>query len=153
MENYDFNRETHYTASAFIIQNQRVLLLKQKKWPLYWVMPGGHVNDDELPHEAIIREVLEETGLKIELLEKKDDVESPIATLLPLPHHLLLVPCRDKRDVSFIYTARVIGGKLELNQESQDGHWFSRNELETDARVGPATRFYGIKILQERSEL
>jgi 8-oxo-dGTP pyrophosphatase MutT (NUDIX family) len=52
------------TASGFLVDNERVLLIKHKKLG-FWLAPGGHIDDDELPHQAAEREFWEETGLKV----------------------------------------------------------------------------------------
>ena len=36
-----------------------------RKFPNAWVMPGGHVELGESLEEALIREIHEETGIKI----------------------------------------------------------------------------------------
>lgn len=59
------NPKKHFTASALIIENKKVLLLFHKKLGV-WLYPGGHIEDYENPEEALFREVKEETGLKIE---------------------------------------------------------------------------------------
>jgi 8-oxo-dGTP pyrophosphatase MutT (NUDIX family) len=44
-----------------------------------WLPPGGHIERNELPDDAAVREVFEETGVKIELVgERREDVEDPI---------------------------------------------------------------------------
>ncbi|MFH2118361.1 MAG: NUDIX domain-containing protein, partial [Candidatus Paceibacterota bacterium] len=45
----------------------KVLLIKHKKLG-FWLAPGGHIEDDELPHQAAEREVWEETGLKVKAI-------------------------------------------------------------------------------------
>lgn len=52
------------TASGFLVHNGKVLLIKHKKLG-FWLAPGGHTEDDELPHQAAEREFWEETGLKV----------------------------------------------------------------------------------------
>jgi ADP-ribose pyrophosphatase YjhB (NUDIX family) len=75
----------HLTASAVVIANGHALLIHHKRIGA-WLPPGGHVEDDELPHEAVIREVLEETGVEIEILsESLPDTKDPDAFLLPSP--------------------------------------------------------------------
>ena len=61
-----------YTLIAHLFHEKKLLLLKQER-SKFWLLPGGHIEDNELPHEAAIREVLEETGLTIELLQKPDE--------------------------------------------------------------------------------
>ena len=127
----------------------KVLLLKQEK-SKYWLLPGGHIDDNELPHEAAIREVKEETGLDIELLQKPDEkARTAIATPLPCPHHAQLLPCRDKKDVSLYYTARVIGGELKIDSESKEAKWFTKEEILNTPEVGPNMKYYATMILDE----
>lgn len=52
----------HVTASAIVTGPQGVLLHLHKRLGI-WLQPGGHVEPDELPWDAAVRETLEETGL------------------------------------------------------------------------------------------
>ena len=77
--------DQHLTASAVVIANAHALLIHHKRIGA-WLPPGGHVENDELPHEAVIREVLEETGVAVEILsESLPDTKDPDAFLLPSP--------------------------------------------------------------------
>lgn len=61
----------HTTASMVIIDpsTAQVLLVLHKATGK-WVFPGGHVDENEAPHEAAIREVGEETGLTVTLMSR-----------------------------------------------------------------------------------
>lgn len=50
----------------------RILLIKRGTavFKGYWALPGGRVNAGETARQAIIREVEEETGLRVEILRK-----------------------------------------------------------------------------------
>jgi 8-oxo-dGTP pyrophosphatase MutT (NUDIX family) len=49
-----------------------------------WLPPGGHIERDELPDDAALREVFEETGLRVELVgERREDVSDPVQLYRP----------------------------------------------------------------------
>lgn len=56
-----------FTVAVFVIHDHHTLLHPHRKLGI-WLPPGGHIEPNELPDEAAIREVLEETGLHVELL-------------------------------------------------------------------------------------
>jgi 8-oxo-dGTP pyrophosphatase MutT (NUDIX family) len=58
----------HITGSALVVGPRGVVLHKHKKLGI-WLQPGGHVDPDETPAEAAVRESAEETGLPIELVD------------------------------------------------------------------------------------
>jgi len=66
----------HKSASSviYLIENGeiKIVLLKKKNGP--WVLPKGHIEENELPEKAALREAQEETGLEngriIKLLQK-----------------------------------------------------------------------------------
>ena len=150
MESYDFSRPIHYTATVFVIHEKKLLLLKQDKSP-YWLLPGGHIEDNELPHEAAVREVFEEPGLKVKLLQKPDKkAKTNIASPLPMPIAVQLLPCRDKKDISFYFTANVISGELKIDSESKQAKWFTLEEIQSNPEVGPNTKYYATKLLNEK---
>ena len=147
METYNFSRPIHYTATVFVIHDKKLLLLKQDRSP-FWLLPGGHIEDNELPHEAAIREVFEETGLTVELLQTPDEkARTKIATPLPIPIAVQLLPCRDKKDVAFYFTAKVLSGELKIDSESKQAKWFTLKEILSDTEVGPNTKYYASNLL------
>ena len=44
-----------------------------RKFPWAWVMPGGHIEQGETLEQSVIREIEEETGIKIEYKENGGD--------------------------------------------------------------------------------
>jgi ADP-ribose pyrophosphatase YjhB (NUDIX family) len=55
------------TAGALVVRDGRVLLVQRAMEPGRgkWDIPGGFMEPDELPQEAAIRELREETGLAV----------------------------------------------------------------------------------------
>ncbi len=56
---------THVTASAIVVGPRGLLLHRHKRLGI-WLQPGGHIDDDEAPEAAALREVREETGIPVE---------------------------------------------------------------------------------------
>src|SRR5206468_6177376 len=56
------------TVAVFVVHEGAGLLHWHRKLGR-WLPPGGHVEPDELPDEAAVRETLEETGVRVEVLE------------------------------------------------------------------------------------
>ena len=56
-----------FTVAVFVIAQGRVLLQWHRKLSR-WLPPGGHIEPGELPDDAAVREVMEETGQTIRLI-------------------------------------------------------------------------------------
>jgi 8-oxo-dGTP pyrophosphatase MutT (NUDIX family) len=56
-----------FVVAIFVVWQNQVLLHTHPKLGLV-LPPGGHIEKNELPDEAALRETLEETGLQIELI-------------------------------------------------------------------------------------
>ena len=50
-----------------VIKRTEIKRGKLNSYPLYWDIPGGMVEDNELPRDAAVRETKEEVGLDVEI--------------------------------------------------------------------------------------
>lgn len=57
----------HFTVTAFVSAEQRTLLHWHRKNRM-WLPPGGHIEPDEDPYQAALREAEEEIGFPVVLL-------------------------------------------------------------------------------------
>ena len=56
--------ERRLRACGAILRGDTILMVQHcHDWGTYWTLPGGGVEASETPTQAVIREVLEETGL------------------------------------------------------------------------------------------
>jgi 8-oxo-dGTP pyrophosphatase MutT (NUDIX family) len=73
----------HFTVAVFVVHDRRVLLHYHRKLSR-WLPPGGHIEDDELPDEAAVREVLEETGIHAQLVGARGlPIDDPRQLVVP----------------------------------------------------------------------
>jgi 8-oxo-dGTP pyrophosphatase MutT (NUDIX family) len=69
---YSVRKVKMAVCMAIFDSDNEILLTRRaarmKIFPKAWVMPGGHLDPDESLEEGVIREIVEETGVKIETL-------------------------------------------------------------------------------------
>lgn len=122
-----------FTATAYIVKDNKVLLLYHAKHQK-WLPPGGHIEPNETPVEAVKREVLEETGLGIEIIKQENVwVSEWNASSFERPYLCLLenIPAYKDRvehqHMDFIYVARPNG--KSVNSLPENCQWFSLEDL------------------------
>ncbi len=120
-----------FTATTFVVHEDRTLLLLHRKLGR-WFPPGGHIEPHELPHDAAVREVFEESGLHVALLSQASALGN--VAVLPQPHCLLLEQISaDHQHIDLIYFASVCGGELAHSErEAGAARWFSWDDLAGD---------------------
>ncbi len=59
-----------FTVAVLVVLNGHILLHWHRKLGR-WLPPGGHIEPNELPDEAAVRETLEETGIEICLVGER----------------------------------------------------------------------------------
>ena len=121
----------HFTATTFVVYKQKTLLHLHRSLKM-WLPPGGHIDRDELPHVAAIREVKEETGLDVELIHTAPTIHSENAQEIPGPRHLLLENINPfHQHIDMIYFARASSFDVTPDAgESVELRWFTIEELE-----------------------
>jgi ADP-ribose pyrophosphatase YjhB (NUDIX family) len=63
------NKLIDYTVETFVVYNNKVLLRFHDKYNV-WLSVGGHVELNENPNQAAVREVKEEVGLDVVLFDQ-----------------------------------------------------------------------------------
>ncbi len=144
----------HFVASAYIVRDDRVLLVHHRKIQL-WLPPGGHVEEFEDPVTAVHREVKEETGLEVSLFSAEDYREGSNDTVrvLPLPHHLQVERIAEgpHHHIDLVYFCKALPGDAVKNAESTDLRWFSRADL-TDPTLDSNVRYFATLALDTLSK-
>lgn len=124
--------EKHFCVSVHIYDREKkqFLLIKHKKLGK-WLQPGGHIELNESPEEAALREVYEETGLKVQLVGNRIPREEDY--ILPLAIQKNKIK-EDHIHIDFVYGAIPIDNQnLVLNEIETDGiQWFTLQEILND---------------------
>ena len=68
---YTPDMKTDLVVAGYLFHNNKVLLIHHKKLDI-WIPPGGHIDENETPDEALEREIMEELNLNIEILNRND---------------------------------------------------------------------------------
>ncbi len=120
----------HFCASVFVIDpaTKKLLLVYHRGFEK-WVQPGGHIEDDETPEETALREVYEETGLKVQLIGERFPRENDFIRPLGIQKN------RGKNgdihiDITYVAIPINVIDTNNMDDEIKEARWFSRNELE-----------------------
>ena len=112
-------------ANALIRDDAGGVLLGRAASADVWVLPGGAIDPDEPPQDAVVREVWEEVGLSVE----------PTRCLGTFggPEFQVTYANGDRVSyVSTIYACRVVGGTLRPDgEEILEARWVPESELPT----------------------
>lgn len=121
-----------FSAAVIFDNENKVMLVKltyQRKHP--WGLPGGGLNYGEPPEDAVIREVWEETSLKVEI-EK-----------------FLFVKTWTPDRIGMYYLCTIVGGEFQPSDEVSEIGYFSLDNL-PDVRP---LDFALLKDVYEKGEL
>lgn len=115
------------------MHNGKVLLLWHKKLQM-WLPPGGHIDPHELPDEAAVREVKEETGLDVILTSAPSLPPLPGPRQLARPEGIQLEDIGpDHQHIDLIYFARPADPAAvqpEANVEVEKVGWYGFSDLD-----------------------
>lgn len=115
----------HFTASAVTLDDaNRVLLVHHNKIGL-WLYPGGHVDPNETPAEAAVREVLEETGVQAAVIGEPGFTHTAVQGHAS-PWAVIEMDVTDSkvgthRHIDFVYVCRATGTNLTAQLEEVSG--------------------------------
>jgi len=110
----------HIVADTIVLKDNQVLLVKRAARLLEggkWGIVGGFLERDETLEQAVHREVMEETGWKVENIKLLEIIDEPNR------------PNDDRQNVPFVYTCDAVEKVGEPDDESVEQKWFDLDAL------------------------
>jgi 8-oxo-dGTP pyrophosphatase MutT (NUDIX family) len=141
----------HFTVAVFVVWEGKVLLHRHRKLGM-WLPPGGHIEENELPDDAAVREVLEETGLGVRLVgERREDIADPVQLHRPAGVQLENIG-PGHQHIDLIYFARPSGSARIRDDFSEDKvGWYGPEDWD-EMRVNAEVRGWCERALEALGE-
>lgn len=142
-----------FTVAIFVVRDSRVLVIHHRKLGK-WLPLGGHIELDEDPEMAALREAREESGYEVELVGERPPTTEPGTRALIAPRFLDIHRISDSHEhIGMIYFARVKGGALDLaEEEHHDIRWVTATELDAlQPPMSNAVKWYCRTAIRELS--
>jgi 8-oxo-dGTP pyrophosphatase MutT (NUDIX family) len=131
----------HFTATAFVVRGDATLLHWHRRLG-QWMPPGGHIEPDEDPATAALREVLEETGLACEIVPTSRPLSFDYPKQLAAPYTILLedIPGPDEphKHIDLIYFVRPVADAAHSTVDDPTLRWVTAAELRENAPMDVA---------------
>jgi 8-oxo-dGTP diphosphatase len=112
------NRQiTKFSLAAFAVifdASERVLLCHRRDLDV-WNLPGGALESGELPDEAVLREVIEETGLEV-----------------AVDRLVGIYGKKDSDEIIFVFECHILNGVPTVSDEARAIKYFNVSHLPTN---------------------
>ncbi|MBU4512602.1 NUDIX hydrolase [Patescibacteria group bacterium] len=121
-------------VSAMLWRDGKFLLLKRNQQPLQWGPPAGEVLNDENPIDAVLRETMEEAGIKVKVL-------MPVAFWYGRHDGTQLI------SISFL--CEYVSGEVKLSDEHNDAKWLTTEEMVQEEMTHDIKDFVRAKVVKQ----
>lgn len=121
------------TVGVLIADGTGGVLLERRRDCGLWGLPGGRVEPGESLRSAALREVLEETGLRVTITGLVGVYSGP-------EDHIVTFPERVVQTIDVMLTAEIEAGTLALSNESEALTFFTAGALPPETALVPSAR-------------
>jgi len=144
-----------FTVAIFVVQAGQILLVHHRKLDK-WLPLGGHIELDEDPEQAALREAHEESGYEVELLGERPPTTGPGTRALIAPRFLDIHRINETHEhIGLIYWARPKAGAATLAaEEHHDLRWCTEEELDSlQPPMSAAVKWYCLRAIEEINDV
>ncbi len=145
--------KTDLTVSAYIIKDKKILLVDHVKTGL-WLPPGGHIEKNETPDDALRREIKQELNLEIKILNTpKIPKEGNIMDQLAVPFYCDTHWIIDHINYCSFYLCEPTTEEIRLKKDEIKAYtWFEKERLFW-RKISADVRNIGLLAFKKYNEL
>ncbi len=121
-----------FTVAPVMIHpdKDKVLLVLHPRYKK-WLCLGGHIELNENPDQALLREIKEECGLEVDVLSEKPDLKSSNSEILWRPRFIDIHDANaPHRHIGLTYFCLAKSADYVLSDEHEEMKWFTIDELD-----------------------
>ena len=120
----------HFTATGFVVNGDATLLHWHHRVQA-WLPPGGHIEPNEDPVQAVLREVKEETGFDVQIIPTQPTHQITNLDQVIPPRTILVEDVYDQKvgkhqHIDLVYFCRLDGNRPTA---PKGWRWFTANDL------------------------
>lgn len=146
------NELIDYAVETFVVYDNKVLLRFHDKYNI-WLSVGGHVELNEDPNQAAVREVKEEVGLDIELFDQTGLAKKngdKYRELIPPVFMNIHKISETHQHIGMSYFAKAASDKvIEPEGEKSGGwKWMTKEEIIAAKDIDDSIKMYALKALE-----
>ena len=117
------NVPLHPGVSAVILNESGQALIMKRSHSDYWCLSGGRIDQAESAQECCVREILEETGLIVEIVR--------LISSNTDPHSVVHYPDGNvHRSFVLCFEVKIVAGELTTSDESSGFDWIGPDQLD-----------------------
>lgn len=139
-----------FTVEVFVVCRGKVLLRKHDKYGI-WLSVGGHIELDEDPNEAALREVKEEVGLDVVLVDSrefKEEGERFRELISPVGLNRNRIS-ETHEHVTLIYFAKSVSDVVIPEKTSDVWRWCEEKDIDELEEIPADIVYYAKRALHE----
>ena len=128
-------------VGAVVLDGERVLLARRGRAPSLgkWSIPGGLVHLGERLEDALVREIEEESGLRVRVLGLCGVIDRVVREQDAVRYHYVIID----------YAALAVGGRLQAGSDAAEVRWVNVDDLgQYDTTDGLADMIHRARAIQ-----
>jgi 8-oxo-dGTP pyrophosphatase MutT (NUDIX family) len=145
-----------FTAGVYIVHKDKVLIRQHEKYG-FWIHVGGHIELNEHPVEAAVREAKEEVGLDIKIpgydgmkaMQNNLPIDSDACLELPPPNHMNIHRINETHlHMDILYYASSDTDEVVPENPNDKWAWLTEEEVKAHIEMSPHIKEYALCALR-----